>query len=93
MLIFQTYEKLRFFNNCFSQIHKQSANSFRIFEWNRMDLQRFIIVDVQSSISPLQYAETISRELRRLIEKSKKKKRKNDRAFSFLLIPSEPLGW
>lgn len=54
----------------------------------------FIIVDVQSSISPLQYAETISRELRRLIEKSKKKKkRKNDRAFSFLLIPSEPLGW
>lgn len=62
--------------------------------WNRMDLQRFIIVDVQSSISPLKYAETISRELRRLIEKSKKKKkRKNDRAFSFLLIPSEPLGW
>lgn len=43
--------------------------------WNRMDLQRFIIVDVQSSISPLQYAETISRELRRLIEKSKKKKK------------------
>lgn len=35
----------------------------------------FIIVDVQSSISPLQYAETISRELRRLIEKSKKKKK------------------
>lgn len=43
--------------------------------WNRMDLQRFIIVDVQSSISLLQYAETISRELRRLIEKSKKKKK------------------
>lgn len=43
--------------------------------WNRMDLQRFIIVDVQSSISPLQYAETISRELRRLIEKSKKKEK------------------
>lgn len=78
-----TIVSLKFTNNLLTRFESS---------WNRMDLQRFIIVDVQSSISPLQYTETISRELRRLIEKSKKKKRKNDRAFSFLLIPSEPLG-
>lgn len=61
-----TIVSLKFTNNLLTRFESS---------WNRMDLQRFIIVDVQSSISPLQYAETISRELRRLIEKSKKKKK------------------
>lgn len=61
-----TIVSLKFTNNLLTRFESS---------WNRMDLQRFIIVDVQSSISPLQYAETISRELRRLIEKSKKKEK------------------
>lgn len=61
-----TIVSLKFTNNLLTRFESS---------WNRMDLQRFIIVDVQSSISLLQYAETISRELRRLIEKSKKKKK------------------
>lgn len=69
-----TIVSLKFTNNLLTRFESS---------WNRMDLQRFIIVDVQSSISLLQYAETISRELRRLIEKSKKKKEKTIEHFPF----------